>query len=454
MADHFHVSPSQQVTFLHGCARSWAFSYIWGLKSDGNRYSDRGKRVHKVLEDWTQLAKPPDLSSVYGQIAFPALAHIPAPLAEGVISEKNILWTSPKGHLFNFLKDLEEPAKGLIWDYKTTSNIAYAKTTTDLLDTDPQGITYAAHRFLVSPLQLIQETWLYLRASKPFGCVPVVAVHDRQHCLEQFALLDDVAGVMLRHRELKTHPMAFPPCPSHCGAYGGCPHKSRCTDLLTLSPLERMKSAMTQPVNSSAFLANIARNALAGPTPGASGPVECSAPAAAPPPPPALPWSTNVQKPQQAPAFGQAAAPVFSPAPALQMPPTFTATLEATLTELAPEAQVPDLVLPTPAVEAPKRRTRRTKAEIAAEPTLVVIDPDDEGPEPEDMTDRYTSRPIVVPETTHIHNTTISTDLTPSMLVRVALQMAANPGYCTLDSVAFAARARSIAAAISAEEGE
>jgi hypothetical protein len=32
--------------------------------------------------------------------------------------------------------------------------------------------------------------------------------------------------------------------------------------------------------------------------------------------------------------------------------------------------------------------------------------------------------------------------------------MAANPGYCALDSVAFASRARSIAAAILAEEGE
>ena len=103
MTEDFHVSPSQLVTYIHGCARYWAFSYIYGLKEPTGAAADRGHHVHKVLEDWQIYAKPPDLTTLYGRIAKPAIKYTPPPMTPGVFPEKEVHWVSPRGNHFMFL---------------------------------------------------------------------------------------------------------------------------------------------------------------------------------------------------------------------------------------------------------------------------------------------------------------------------------------------------------------
>ena len=51
-----HVSPSQIVQY-QSCPRQWALDKIAGIKRDGNKFSDRGRKVHAVLENWQRHAR-------------------------------------------------------------------------------------------------------------------------------------------------------------------------------------------------------------------------------------------------------------------------------------------------------------------------------------------------------------------------------------------------------------
>jgi hypothetical protein len=365
MTDEFHVSPSQVSTFL-SASRKWALEKIGGFARVGNRFSERGTGVHAVLEAWSREAKPPDLTTEYGQIAYPALAHIPPPMTAGVIAERRVEWRSPAGNLWVFLKDLEKPGADLtrIWDYKTFSRPEFNLTAEQLRDSNPQSLQYAAHAFLEYDSASVETKWLYLHANKPRRCLPVIAQHDRRYCLERFALLDRVASVMLDHRRANTDPFAFPACAGQCGAYGGCPFKIVCN----LSPEDNFMSQadQLQGQNTNDFLAMIAAasQGKTGPTPGAqakASPVQVpgltTAPANS-----ALP--SFLQPPNQATPIAQPPAIVFPPPTAavevMQSPPTQAPAM--------PWAQ------PIASVEKPKR-SRATKAEMAERRMAEATDP-------------------------------------------------------------------------------
>ena len=481
MSKEPHVSPSQQTTFIHGCQRAWAFVYILGYPKGDNKFSDRGKRTHKVLEDWTQFGKPPDIGDLYGRIAKPALVHIPPPKHPGVLSEANVLWRSPNGHLFNFLKDLELPGAPVsyIWDYKTTSNLDYAHTTEELLNTDPQGVTYPAHRFIETPDCVeVRSSWLYLTANLPNRCVPVNAVHRKEHCLARFALFDKIAGVMLRHREAKTHPMAFAPGVHHCGAFGGCPFKSLCN----LSPMERMMSAMDQAdgPNTKNFFARIDELAAGGgsPPPGAQAPAVISAPI----PPPQPVFQPPVQQQVQAPALPwmQQAAPVIQPpAPVIQPPAPVMPVpivgqvqmpwLQAQQQAAAPVSAIqPPVLVPanpgafgdtsdvTVVTETTKRK-RRTKAEMEAARLGNVTLQDEQLPQTQREEEEAAAPTIELPDNDRVSSKPVVVQLPGQrdMLLREAvLAMLHNPGYSSLDSVALVERASAITGAFLSEVSE
>ena len=358
-----HVSPSQIVQYTQQCPRQWALDKIAGIKREGNKFSDRGVKVHQVLENWQRFATPPNRADSIGAIAYPALAVTPAPGT--ATSERCVNWEIG-GIEIEFLKDLEEftPWFVHIYDYKTTSNLTYAHTAQELLETDPQAITYAAHAFIEYNAPAVRESWLYLTANKPHRCLPVVVDPQRDDCLARFDLILAAGREMIAHRIAQTPPEKFPERTAHCPAHGGCPYKGtqHCHPDAVRSVLEQMQAsifsqiaAAGQPAPTTAPAAQPA--AVAWPPPVAAAPA------------PATPLQATTQPPawlaQQAasPAVAPAAFPVVAPAPVAPAPPMPASTAPPAWLTPAPVAQV----VQQPAPEAPAKRTRRTRAEIQAE---------------------------------------------------------------------------------------
>jgi hypothetical protein len=480
VSENYHVSPSQIDKYI-GCPRAWAARYIAGLPEPTNQSAERGTAVHKVCEDWTLSAKPPDLDTLYGRIAYPALKFIPAPKTPGVLPERKVLWEYD-GILWSFIKDLERPGWDThIWDYKSTKNLKYQKTSEKLTMTDPAGIVYSAHAFVVHQAKSVTLEWLYLTANPPHRCLPVIARPDKQHCLERFAWLNSVARDMIEHRKAKTYWLDLPAGPAYCNAFGGCPHKAACN----LSPQDEFRSMMqmseittVKPVETAGFLAAISKFATGG-QPAAQQAI------AAPIPRAALVEAAAVAYPET--AQPQAAPPAPVQTIVVPDPPPKLMPWQRVVEPVAapePTPAIPDLVLPSD--EKPKRK-RRTKAEMAAEAEerqistgrfsagelfsaskpaedqeMIVVQsepphypavrepvsqPEGVSPEPEDMTDRYLSRPVAP-----IANSASTKRCLDSMLLeQVVIALCHNPGCAAMQSVDIVSKARAIVTAIEAE---
>lgn len=473
MTVSYHVSPSQLEKYLH-CQRAWGARYIAALPEPPNKYALRGTAVHKVLEDWTLYAKAPDLSTVYGQIAYPALKFIPAPKTPGVMPERKVEWEID-GVVWHFIKDLELPGLNThIWDYKTTSNLKYQKSVECLTDTDPAGILYSAHAFLEHKAHTVQLDWLYLTASPPHKCLPVIARPERKRCLDRFEWLQSTARVMLGHRERQTPWQELAPGPSYCNAFGGCPYKSMCQistqdefrSMLTMSDIATVK-----PTQSSGFLAAIAQ--FARPATQAQVPQQ-----------PAPITQTQLLAAADA-TYGE----VHPPAPAretvvvdepvkllpwqkvVKTSPMVTQVVDVTPT-------IPDLVVPS-AQPAPAKRKRRTKAEMAAARAAGEAPVEEEQPVDQEFTPPTVEVGACSEPVTH---ETVTYELTQEeldarksrtmaetweepksetlvadeqyknyLLERVVLALCSNPGCAAMQSVDIVSKARAIVVALEVE---
>ena len=359
-ANALHVSPSQLTQFMYQCPRQWALDKIGGHHRQGNKFSDRGGKVHKVLENWQLRAIPPDLTTDIGRIAYPALAETPAPGT--AVPERCVNW-EVGGIEIEFLKDLEAfTDRGVeIYDYKTTSNIAYAHTAAELLETDPQAITYAAHAFREYGAPAVRESWLYLTANKPHRCLPVVVDPVRETCLDRFNLILDAGRAMIAHRIAQTDPNTFPENPAHCSAFGGCPFKgNQCHVDETRSLIEQMTQSIFSQMAAVGQPAPAPQPAPQPPAiawPPAAAPVAAPAPAPVVAQPPA--WFTTANAVPVTPA-------VTLPAPA---DPSFnSAGLPQAPSEVSPPAWlsppaaatvVPEVVVPPPAALPKATRARK-----------------------------------------------------------------------------------------------
>ncbi len=376
-----HVSPSQIDTFEHVCQRAWGWDKIAKIPRPPNPYADRGTGVHAVLEDWQRKAKPLDLSSRYGKIAFPALQHTPPPLTPGVTPEREETWRVD-GVTIVFKIDLEQnyPHLFKITDYKTCSNLAFKKTPEYLLEQDPQGTIYPAYGFSKRPdLSTIGLEWLYLTTSEKYECLPVRAVAEAASTRERFAKKLELSRYMLDKRRLQVHPLTLQPNPRRCRHYFGkpCPYRHLCTDI---TPELEFELAMTELSHTNAD--NLAfLNSLGGATPPGPPAPPSAAPAVAPFPPAAAPFTppgAGPGAPAAPPAPAQGALPPWMtpgpsaaqvPPPVAQVPPAI-APASACLPPIIPTSE-PVAVI----AEAPKPKRGRKAAQTPAEVLELVMPP-------------------------------------------------------------------------------
>lgn len=254
------------------CPRRWAWRKLGGLQAPPNPSAQLGLDVHAQLEAYYLSGTPLDLTSKPGQIALAGLHLLPPPGTPGLEVESDFL-LQVGSYTFGGRMDLRLGAQ--VWDHKTTKDFRWAKTPAELR-TNVQAVLYARAALESGPAADL--TWVYYRTRTPYRAEAItlrLRAQDLTPTLDQIQGLAEEIHVLYRARP---EPLAIPPNPDACEAFGGCPYLPLCTDL---TPANRMRSIMSQQSavqSKEEFLARIRAQA---------GQINPPAQDQAPPPPPA-----------------------------------------------------------------------------------------------------------------------------------------------------------------------
>ena len=159
----FKSFSASQVSTFRTCKRQWWFQSIMGLPTPQRASAALGEAVHTQLEDYLNDGKLPDGSTPAGKIATAALPYAPKPFevwtevsmsdrkkrdsdTEDVPMPGNMPRLFVAGLPVNGFIDVLDLSgdRPVVIDWKTTSDLKYAKTADDLME-DPQMILYGSY---------------------------------------------------------------------------------------------------------------------------------------------------------------------------------------------------------------------------------------------------------------------------------------------------------------------
>lgn len=269
------TSASQTSTFL-SCKRQWGFGYLAGIRAPQTPSQVLGDQVDTgQLQPYLQEGRPFDFTMGLGvpaEIATTALEYLPKPKVEGLEVQKHFtmpamtarrpdgkgalfgyqgyldLWL-PKGGIASGVPDIPIALNGntpLIIDFKTTSDLKWAKTPAQL-KTDPQAMLYATWAMFETGARSVDLQWVYMQTRGARRARRTYLRVFGQDVAEFFPKLDATAVEMFEVRkacgdrqgeEAIPFVLSLPPNPDACSAYGGCPHQHRCN----LSPAQYVDS--------------------------------------------------------------------------------------------------------------------------------------------------------------------------------------------------------------------
>ncbi len=257
-------SISQVETFTM-CRRKWAFDKIDKLPREDNPAAELGGRVHKVLEDYLRDARPISGATEEGQIAIPGVQYLPLPMTRGMrvedwfhtkignayfrgkkdfefIDGDNPFW---KANSRPFWKTTERLP--LVGDHKSTGNLQWRKTETDLAGTkkklaNVQSGIYAFDAHERSGKKSVALLWNYYRTKGARYAEPVRAIIHLPQIMRVVEYTARVSDSMIETHQQFDRALDVEPNYGACEAFGGCPHKDRCER----TPAGILKAIMTQ----------------------------------------------------------------------------------------------------------------------------------------------------------------------------------------------------------------
>jgi CRISPR/Cas system-associated exonuclease Cas4 (RecB family) len=214
-----HVSASQVATFAK-CKRKWHWEKISGFVSPGTKSQDLGKSIHAAIERWIKTGLN---DTEHAKIVTAVIEYI---TREAVSEHEISLDTVPGGPRWIGFVDYEHLK--LILDFKTTSDLRYAKTPEELLE-DIQMSAYARAWFEKNPSEqvcTIAQLFIGTKTKTPktkYVSVDITREQVAKNTERDLALVAEMI-------QLANVPdsMSIEPNPEHCSAYGGCYHKNRC----------------------------------------------------------------------------------------------------------------------------------------------------------------------------------------------------------------------------------
>lgn len=233
---------ASQVNKLRQCKRAYAFEYVEGFRPPPSPKQQFGTDVHAYLEAWIKTGTLPD-DTPAGELAKMAITKELIPTPDSLLlTEHDFVYSWDAevdvGGFIDLLipPELSDKDTPTVIDYKTTSDLRWAKTVPQL-ESDPQAILYAIEAMIKFNRPVVFAKWVYLAATapksgyrKPTGAKPcwvMFDAHDRFFQMKVKKLDDDIREIY-RIRTLNIKGRSLPPSPESCEMFGGCPHKGKC----------------------------------------------------------------------------------------------------------------------------------------------------------------------------------------------------------------------------------
>ena len=215
----FRVSASQIKTYLD-CPRKWAWDKMFGAPRTESMFTEFGKRVHSILEDWFREGTPPP-NTPEGLVARNILSHLPPPQTHGIVIEGEINLLVDDVPLLGYVDfaiyDQDIP---LISDHKTTGNLRWALTP-DTMAADVQCALYAVYAMLYTGKDKVQVQWTYgtRKGDKSLPVKKILTLDDIQPTLSKIRVAVKAMRA-LYHSGLGA--IEIPDNTDSCAKYGGC----------------------------------------------------------------------------------------------------------------------------------------------------------------------------------------------------------------------------------------
>ena len=226
----YPISASQYKTAFDletGCLRKWAFYKIDGIVSESTAPQMLGTNVHTDAENYLRDGTVPDLKTKHGRI-FASGMHLLPPRASvtGVEQEFKLRFNSDLTYygLIDFMGD------DFVGDHKTTSNLRYMLKP-DELERDPQGVIYGMHLATTRKMGLTDKLnlkWVYYLTRGAPEARSLDVTTTRIQLERTYFPMSENATKLVQLRRTAERALDVEPNYKACGAYGGCPHISKC----------------------------------------------------------------------------------------------------------------------------------------------------------------------------------------------------------------------------------
>ena len=237
-----------------GCNRRWWFKYVAGLPEEPQLSQITGAKIHKAIEGFLLNGTPVN-NPVVGAGAHFLPERSPNILVElptaGVLTAAGI---PMKGFIDVYNKSplyidsmgqvqAMSPNQVEVLDWKTTSDLRYAKTGKELLTT--QMVGYAKFAITTQPeLTSVRLSHVYFQTKGRPGAVKNSTIISLDNILERYQAIETVAE-NIKQVALLTEASEVPANRASCSAYRGCPFLNSCPQgVSTGGPVETMIEKM------------------------------------------------------------------------------------------------------------------------------------------------------------------------------------------------------------------
>jgi hypothetical protein len=221
-----NFSVSQVDTFLD-CNRKWFFGWPMDRKQPTTDAQARGTYIHKSIAEWiTDKVPPPVEHTIYLRALE---AHFPK--HDFSVEHKLVLDTHLGIPWIGYIDLIcEDPGVTVLVDWKTTSDLRYAKTPAELMSNLQLGV-YAHYAYELGVESDVRAGLVYVEVPKTppkkVKVLPVFVDLPRDHVRGIWESTKPVIERMLAASELDD-PNDIEPNTACCSKYGGCPYRIEC----------------------------------------------------------------------------------------------------------------------------------------------------------------------------------------------------------------------------------